>query len=316
MNLPRLQRVERPEHYIQRAFNATRKSKKSKSRIVLQREKDQTLQKIRLFKDKIQEDLHNLFTSFPTLSDLALFYQELVRIMIGEPELKQALSRLKGISLRMNPIFKDYSYRIKTSRNLEHILKLKREMEGRLISLLKRGRPAFLFLEASRRKYVEFPRLKTKMPTVCITGFPNVGKTTLLKNLSGARVVIRPYPFTTQELKVGYLEEDWQVLDTPGTLNRFNKMNSMEQQAYLAMDLLGNTIIYVFDLSETCGYPFKNQLRLFKRLRKWFKNKRWIIFWAKKDLLNEDQIAMFSRMFQDISSYSEVTELKSFLQRK
>ena len=53
-----------------------------------------------------------------------------------------------------------------------------------------------------------------------LVGNPNVGKSVLFSQLTGARVVISNYPGTTVEFARGQLHagnEVWEVLDAPGT---------------------------------------------------------------------------------------------------
>ena len=60
-----------------------------------------------------------------------------------------------------------------------------------------------------------------------------------------------------------------QVLDTPGTLNRQEKMNNIEKTAYLALKHLAQEIIYVFDPMES--YPMVDQLKLYKKTKNYGK---------------------------------------------
>jgi ferrous iron transport protein B len=56
--------------------------------------------------------------------------------------------------------------------------------------------------------------------TIVLVGNPNVGKSVLFSQLTGARVVISNYPGTTVEFARGQLHagnEVWEVLDAPGT---------------------------------------------------------------------------------------------------
>ena len=68
--------------------------------------------------------------------------------------------------------------------------------------------------------------------TVVIAGFPNVGKSTVLRRLTGAKPKVAEYPFTTKGIQIGYLETKWnkiQVIDTPGLLDRpIDQMNNIE----------------------------------------------------------------------------------------
>ncbi len=144
------------------------------------------------------------------------------------------------------------------------------------------------FLEFARKTLKEFPVVKNIF-SVCITGFPNVGKTTLLAKLTLSKAEIAPYPFTTKRLNIGYFDKI-QVIDTPGTLNRFNKMNWIEQQAFLAMKYIADLIIYIFDLTEP--YPLNEQLKLLEKIKKL--NKPIIIYLSKSDIIEKDLIENFT----------------------
>ena len=97
-----------------------------------------------------------------------------------------------------------------------------------------------------------YPDVK-EMFTVCIYGFPNVGKSTLLNKLTTSKATVAAYAFTTKEINAGYFtveDKKIQVFDVPGTLARENKMNYIELQAELVVKELADIIIYVFDVSE------------------------------------------------------------------
>jgi len=58
------------------------------------------------------------------------------------------------------------------------------------------------------------------LKTIVLVGNPNVGKSVLFSQLTGARVVISNYPGTTVEFTRGQLrvgQQTWEVLDAPGT---------------------------------------------------------------------------------------------------
>jgi nucleolar GTP-binding protein len=155
---------------------------------------------------------------------------------------------------------------------------------GRLSSVVKRL--DFSEIGKFARAVKELPRLRD-MPTVIICGAPNVGKSTILRGLSGHRVAVASYPFTTKELLVGYLREghaEMQLIDTPGLLDRpLAKRNKIEQRAVLALQHLSRNILFVLDPSETCGYSLQSQLSLLAEIRREFKPKVLVVS-AKKDL--------------------------------
>lgn len=137
---------------------------------------------------------------------------------------------------------------------------MQKEAIGRISSTIKKIKKELLFLEQARRVMKDFPTIKTKLTTIAIAGFPNVGKSTLLSQLTTARPQIANYAFTTTIINIGYTtinHNKLQFVDTPGTLNRIDKMNTVELQAHIALRYAAEHIIYVFDLTE--GYALKDQ---------------------------------------------------------
>ena len=135
-----------------------------------------------------------------------------------------------------------------------------------------------------------------EMFTVCLYGFPNVGKTTVLNKLTGTKAEVAAYAFTTKSINAGYFTLDGekiQVLDVPGTLAREEKMNLIELQAELVLQELANLIVFVFDLSEQGGYSIEKQEKLLKKLEKMDKSKRVLIYVSKSDLISEEELGEF-----------------------
>ena len=74
-------------------------------------------------------------------------------------------------------------------------------------------------------------------------------------------------------INVGYIKaghDKVQILDTPGTLNRFNKMNQIEKQSYLAVKYCADVLIYIFDVAES-SYPITDQEELLSVIKEFDK---------------------------------------------
>ena len=137
----------------------------------------------------------------------------------------------------------------------------------------------------------KFPEVHD-VPSVIIAGYPNVGKSSLLKCISSAKPKIAQYPFTTKQIHVGHIESEekytkklYQIIDTPGLLDRpLSKKNYIEKQAIAALNHLADLIIFIFDPSETCGYSSEDQLNILTQIKEIFSDIPLIVVENKVDL--------------------------------
>jgi len=255
--------------------------------------------KIAIVRDILVSRLDEILTSFPRVEELTVFYRKLVEYTIGKSNLKKALGKIKWTKEKISEVFRQHNSRLKSAQEIKDIAIIKKSFYGRISSVLKN--PDYKFLEKSRRTIQSFPTIKKKYKQVAIAGFPNVGKSTLLSKLTSSKPEIAAYAFTTKGIMVGYFD-DMQLLDTPGTLNRFDKMNDIEQQAYLVMKLVAEKIIYVFDLTEP--YPLKDQISLYERIKGL--GKPVVIYLSKTDILDKGKVDEFKKKFKAIDNIKEL----------
>lgn len=314
MNLQNLQTVEKFDFYLDIAFrNANkragivRESSAVKRLTRLEKSKKIELVKLAEIKKVLTRQFERILSSFPSIDTLPEFYQELIRVMLDYVELKKSLGSLSWAIDKIEMMYRLYSTKIKKIKYNQQISKInvyRREYYGRISSIVKQIKKSLKYLEHSRKVLIGFPNIKTKIPTVCIVGFPNVGKTTLLFKLTGSKPEIAPYAFTTKGLNVGYIRtgigktNKIQFIDTPGTLNRFDKMNVFEKQAYLAVKYCADLIVYVFDLTESYKqFPIEKQIKLYQRLKKEFE-KPIVIYLSKTDLVEKSVVDNFIKQLK------------------
>ncbi|MBD3259638.1 GTP-binding protein [Candidatus Woesearchaeota archaeon] len=245
------------------------------------------LVRIKTVTKELSGTLRRIIKTFPSFDDLHIFYQELIKLHFSIDELRKALSSLDWAAGKMQELQSYYSTKIKRCRFYFDVNKVRVEFSGRISSVMKKINRHLLFLENARKKIKDFPIVKTRLFTCSICGFPNVGKTTLLSKITKSQPEINVYPFTTKQINIGYVVsqgQKLQLLDTPGTLNRFDRMNTIEKQAFLAMKFLSDLIIYIFDLTES--YPLKDQEKLFNKIKKDF-DKPIMLYLSKTDILNK-----------------------------
>ncbi|MBI5398748.1 50S ribosome-binding GTPase [Candidatus Woesearchaeota archaeon] len=302
MNFQGLGKVETADWYIDVAFRAATKKagimRAAASGTRLDKSKSIELAKLTELHAVLRKHLMQILLSFPSIDGLPEFYQQLVRTMLEYDKLKKSLGAVNWAVDKIDMLHRDYMRDLTRTRDLTRVNALRKEYYGRVSSVVKTIKEQLAYLENSRKVMKEFPSIKQNMFTVCIAGFPNIGKTTLLSKLTGSKPEIAAYAFTTKKLNVGYLKSDHekvQVIDTPGTLNRFDKMNAIEQQAHLAMKYCADLIVYIFDLSEP--FPLMDQKKLFSQLK--HLHKPIIVYVSKTDLLDKKLVASFVTNFKE-----------------
>lgn len=308
-------KIEKPEFYMELAIRTAKKyssMKKVREKKRARRLGETEIIKADTFTRTIKGHIERICTSFPSLNQLPVFYSELLDIVIGSNELKVALARIQGTAQKIDELFMDFRRSAKVSDE-ETTLRKKREFYGRANSILKKTKDAFQFAENARKDMKRFPSIKTKIPTVCICGYPNVGKSTLLYKLTGSMPDIAPYAFTTKNLMIGYIGKDLQLIDTPGAFSEdLKKMNWLEKQSYLAIKYLSKNIVFVFDITETCGFGIKEQEEFFDRLERKFRAKKFVIYLSKADYGTGNKEDILKK-YEGKKIFDNAEELKVFL---
>jgi nucleolar GTP-binding protein len=144
-------------------------------------------------------------------------------------------------------------------------------------------------------------------PPIVLVGAPNVGKSSLVSQLSTNNPEINHYPFTTRGIMVGDMEwqregtaveqlEDTgvpmrcQIMDTPGLLHRpHEERNKIELLTVAALAWLpAYVLVFVLDLTDTATVPHEEQFRLRADMREQFAARGtvrgWVDVVGKSDL--------------------------------
>lgn len=75
------------------------------------------------------------------------------------------------------------------------------------------------------------------------------------------------------------------MIDTPGILDHsLDARNTIEMQAITALAHLNACILFLLDLSETCGYTIDQQISLFNNVKPLFQAKPLVIVLTKSDM--------------------------------
>ena len=313
MNFQELKTVGNADFYLDVAIKRTKKAmeelrESSLRGSQLQRSKFVELSKLETMENEINQQLMKVLKSFPSLDNLSEFYKELIDVTLDMIYIKKSLASLKWCTDKNKEFLRMYKSKIKQATEIDRINQYRREFYGRIASTLKQINKHLEYLEFSRRTMLDYPSIKTSMTTIAITGFPNVGKSTLLSKLTTAKPKIASYAFTTQGVNIGYSEingDKIQFLDTPGTLNRFERQNVVEKIATLAIKYVAEALVYVFDLTEASA-PLEDQVKLYDTLKK--ARKPVIVYLSKTDVAEKEQVEDFKKKYDAVNNLDELKE--------
>jgi len=286
--------VQTAEEIIDRALKKTNKVQ-IVDRNALYRKKKTIIAKTESFSDTVISTLENYVKNFPSINNLSPFYQELIDIKISVDKLKKALGAIDWARKTSQMIYTKQSRSLKKSGNIDFLIKKQQEIYGRISSVVRQINKELEVLIDAQKILRKFPDIQD-VPTIVIAGYPNVGKSSLLRCLSSAKPQIAQYPFTTKEIFVGhinkkekYVTTKIQIIDTPGLLDRpITMKNDIEKQAIAALTHLADIIIFLIDPTETCGYSLDDQLHLLDQLKNMFVDSSFIIIENKSDVNKSD----------------------------
>lgn len=277
------------DELLDRAFRNTKKIQ-IMDRNAFYKEKKTIIAKTESFSKTLISSLENYFKQFPSLEQLPLFYQEIIDIKVDVNKLKKSLGGINWAQKTCQMIYSSQGRHLKKSKNLDFLKQKQQEIYGRMSSVVKQVNKELINVSEACKIMRKLPEIQD-IPTVVIAGYPNVGKSSLLRCLSSAKPLIAQYPFTTKEIHVGhikktekYVDKVFQIIDTPGLLDRpLSDRNDIEKQAVAALTHLADIIVFMLDPTETCGYSLDDQKKLLAQMKKMFKDSIFIIIENKAD---------------------------------
>ena len=293
MNFQALQPLPRSTQLLDSAFKRAReKAKRPTAKKWLERIQRKESSKLDIIRDYLVGELSKILEGWPKQQELSPFYLKLMHLTLDYRVYKKSFGDLAWAVQRIKSLHKEYVSKINRAEEKQKISDIAKQFYGRVSSMVKQMDAALEYLDECRKIMKTYPDVK-EMFTVCVYGFPNVGKSTLLNALTGTKAKVAAYAFTTTSINAGYFkagDKKIQVLDVPGTLARKERMNLIELQAELVLEELADLIIYVFDLSGY-GYPVEKQQELYERVKE---KKKVLVYVSKKDLTDPDTLRKFS----------------------
>ena len=252
------------------------------------------MRKVKYTQQSWHEKLSRILEDFPRVDDIHPFYSDLLNVLYDKDHYKLALGQLNTSRNIIDKISKDYVKLLKYGDSLYRCKQLKRAAMGRMCTMMKKHTASLAYLEQVRQHMSRLPSIDPNTRTILVCGYPNVGKSSFMNKVTRADVEVQPYAFTTKSIYVGHTDYKylrWQVLDTPGILDRpLDERNTIEMQSITALAHLRAVVLYVVDISEQCGFTIKQQSDLFHSIAPLFANKPLVVALNKTDLISLDDL--------------------------
>lgn len=238
----------------------------------------------------------------PMIEELPDFYRELAFLLVDVDELRLTLGKLNGILPILSKIEREHLKAMAKIEEPKEGDRIRRSAFGRISSIIRKQKGNLDYLNSIRGRLKQIPSLDYTIPSVVVAGYPNVGKSSIVKNIStNKKIDVQEYPFTTKEIIIGHLEikrsfdiVKIQCIDTPGILDRpMEERNAIEKQAILALRLISDLILFIFDPTPSSGYTVDSQIELYNEIKEKFSHDGKIeilIVFNKKDFATKSEI--------------------------
>lgn len=290
------------------AFRKAMKSSASvsKNAPILIKAKKKEARRIKTAIHQIIDRILQIIKRVPRITELPEFYQELAALVVDVDKLRLTLGKLNGILPVLSQIERDHYRQLGKIEFPKEADRIRRSCFGRISSIVNKQDENLRYLNRIRGNLRALPSIDYSTPCVVFAGAPNVGKSSLVKQIStNKNIEVQEYPFTTKKLILGHYKikkqfesTQIQMMDTPGILDRpMSERNPIELQAILALRLIADMIIFVFDPTPASGYNVESQIKLFREINeKFIKNKDigMEIIFNKMDFASKEEINLLA----------------------
>ena len=190
---------------FKRAMKSSAQVSKNAPIIIKAKKKEQ--RRIKVAINELIERILLIIKRVPIIDELPDFYKELASLLVNIDDLRLALGKLNGILPVLSQLEREYSKKLTKIEEPKEADKIRRAAFGRISSIVNKQNKTLEYLNSIRGMLREIPSIDYTLPMVVFAGYPNVGKSSLVKNIStNKKIEVQEYPFTTKQLILGHLE--------------------------------------------------------------------------------------------------------------
>ena len=274
-------------------------------------------ERIGLIEEAITEKIGGFLKEYPSIESLPPFKKEMLKALVDVDRLRMALGHLNKTEKLVQKIKRECAKKMFSAKDSDWVFRARSQFIARTDSVMERVEKSIAEINSASVKLTEIPDLKEECINVLLAGFPNVGKTTMLKRLTGSEAKIASYPFTTKKMNLGYFEKKYitfQVIDTPGLLDKsLRKMNNIERKTIVALKHASHIVAFIMDPSGQCGFTTEEQMQLFNEMKKVF-DKEFLVVINKADVATKEQIDVVLSEFPEAAIDLDGTMLKQAIE--
>lgn len=233
-----------------------------------------------------------------SLDKMRPYETEVLDILVGLPRLRKALGSIAWAAEKIRRVGQETNQKmLRVRREESQFHTLQKQLYGRVASLVDEVDPALEVMAEARAKLKALPSISPDYATIVIAGYPNVGKTSLLRQWTRSKAAIDQYSFTTKKAEVGHfditdehgVETRYQIVDTPGLLDRPDEdRNDIERQATAAVRHVADAVLFIIDPSETSGYSAAQQEALLEQVASDMEGIPLLVAESKADIYKTD----------------------------
>ncbi|KAF2607923.1 hypothetical protein F2Q68_00045309, partial [Brassica cretica] len=266
---------------------------------IAKRERNRGAKQLDAFMKELALPLKGYMESFPRRRLLHPYERSLIELTLGDGKYEEVLGKVDALRKKVLSVGKEHaSLCAKALSKREAEDRLSEGVEKLEMVFQQEGRAVDDLLSIAKVLRA-MPVVDLEMPTLCLVGAPNVGKSSLVRILSTGKPEICNYPFTTRGILMGHVilnYQRFQVTDTPGLLRRCDEdRNNLEKLTLAVLTHLPTAVLYVHDLTGECGTSPSDQFRIYKEIKERFKDYLWIDVVSKCDLLGGGSPVIYAK---------------------